>query len=68
MEQAANPVLVPAPERDALNTPYWDSLAQGNGHTSIAMPVAMRGCLRAVNALAALRRTGAGRQQQVVPN
>jgi uncharacterized protein len=29
MEQAATPVSVPAPERDALNTPYWDSLAHG---------------------------------------
>lgn len=27
MENATVPV--PAPERDALNTPYWDSLAQG---------------------------------------
>ena len=27
MEQAEN--TLPAPERDALNTPYWDSLAQG---------------------------------------
>ena len=27
MEQIATPV--PAPERDGLNTPYWDSLAQG---------------------------------------
>lgn len=27
MEQAVTPV--PAPERDALNTPYWDHLAQG---------------------------------------
>ena len=27
MEQTT--VAVPAPERDALNTPYWDSLAQG---------------------------------------
>ena len=27
MEQAA--ILAPAPERDALNTPYWDSLARG---------------------------------------
>lgn len=29
MEQLATPVPVPAPERDALNTPYWDSLARG---------------------------------------
>ena len=29
MEITAIPVPVPAPERDALNTPYWDSLAQG---------------------------------------
>ena len=30
MEQAATtPVPVPAPERDALNTPYWDSLKKG---------------------------------------
>lgn len=27
MEPADN--RIPAPERDALNTPYWDSLAQG---------------------------------------
>ena len=27
MEQAATPV--PAPERDALNTPYWESLSRG---------------------------------------
>ncbi len=29
MEQVSAPVPVPAPERDALNTPYWDSLARG---------------------------------------
>ena len=31
MEDTAVPISVPvpAPERDALNTPYWDSLAQG---------------------------------------
>ena len=54
MEQAATPV--PAPERDALNTPYWDSLAQGRlsyqhcnacGHAWLPARSECPGCLEA---------------------
>ena len=54
MEQAATPV--PAPERDALNTPYWDNLAQGQlsyqhcnvcGHAWLPARSECPGCLAA---------------------